>query len=60
MKFEEIGWVSAEGDFNHPWAELLQKMQKQAALQGANALIIKEISKIQFIRISQIPREYRS
>jgi hypothetical protein len=42
MKFEEIGWVSAEGDFNHPWAELLQIMQKEAALQGANALIIQE------------------
>ena len=42
IKYEEIGWVSAEGDFNHPWAELLQLMQKQAALQGANALIIQE------------------
>jgi len=42
IKFEEIGWVSAEGDFNHPWAELLQMMQKEAASQGANALIIEE------------------
>jgi len=42
IKYEEIGWVSAEGDFNHPWAELLQMMQKQAASQGANALIIQE------------------
>jgi len=42
MKFEELGWVSAEGDFNHPWAELLQIMQKEAASKGANALIIQE------------------
>jgi hypothetical protein len=42
IKFEEIGWVSAEGDFNHPWAELLQMMQKEAATQGANAIIIEE------------------
>ena len=42
IKFEEIGWVSAEGDFNHPWAELLQLMQREAASQGANALIIQE------------------
>ena len=42
MKFEEIGWVSAEGDFNHPWVELLQMMQQQAASKGANALIIQE------------------
>ena len=38
----ENGWVSAKGDFNHPWAELLQIMQKEAASQGANALIIQE------------------
>jgi len=42
LKYEEIGWVTADGDFNHPWAELLQMMQKEAASQGANALIIEE------------------
>ena len=42
IKYEKIGWVSAEGDFNHPWAELLQIMQKEAASKGANALIIQE------------------
>ena len=42
IRFEEIGWVTADGDFNHPWAELLQMMQKEAAAQGANALIIEE------------------
>ena len=42
LKYEEIGWVTADGDFNHPWAELLQMMQKKAASRGANALIIEE------------------
>ena len=42
LKYEEIGWVSADGDFNHPWAELLCLMQKEAASKGANALIIEE------------------
>lgn len=42
LKYEEIGWVTADGDFNHPWAELLQMMQKEAASRGANALIIEE------------------
>ena len=42
LKYEEIGWVTADGDFNHPWAELLQMMQKEAARRGANALIIEE------------------
>ena len=42
LKYEEIGWVTADGDFNHPWAELLQMMQKEAASRGANALIIED------------------
>jgi len=42
LKYEEIGWVTADGDFNHPWAELLQMMQKEAASRGANAVIIEE------------------
>ena len=42
LKYEEIGWVTADGDFNHPWAELRQMMQKEAASRGANALIIEE------------------
>ena len=42
LKYEEIGWVTADGDFNHPWAELLQMMQKEAASRGANALIIEK------------------
>jgi len=42
LKYEEIGWVTADGDFNHPWAELLQMMQKEAASWGANALILEE------------------
>jgi hypothetical protein len=42
LKYEEIGWVTADGDFNHPWAELLQMMQTEAASRGANALIIEE------------------
>lgn len=42
MRYEEIGWVTADGDFNHPWAKLLRMMQKEAASRGANALIIEE------------------
>jgi len=42
LKYEEIGWVTADGDFNHPWSELLQMMQKEAASRGANALIIED------------------
>ena len=42
LRYEEIGWVTADGDFNHPWSELLQMMQKEAASRGANALIIED------------------
>jgi hypothetical protein len=42
LKYEEIGWVTADGDFNHPWSELLQMMQREAAGRGANALIIED------------------
>lgn len=42
LKYEEIGWVTADGDFNHPWAKLLQIMQAKAASQGANALILED------------------
>ena len=42
LKYEEIGWVTADGDFNHPWSELLQMLQKEAASYGANALIIED------------------
>ena len=42
----EIGWVSADGDFNTPWSELLGLMQKEAASRGANAIVLpKEIAK---------------
>jgi hypothetical protein len=40
--YEEIGWVSAEGDFNHPWSELLAMMQQTAAAKGANAIVLEE------------------
>ena len=42
LKYEEIGWITADGDFNQPWSELLQMMQKEAASRGANALIIED------------------
>ena len=38
----EIGWVSADGDFNTPWSELLGLMQKEAASRGANAIVLEE------------------
>ena len=40
--YQEIGWVSADGDFNTPWSELLGLMQKEAAAHGANAIVIEE------------------
>jgi len=40
--YDEIGWVSADGDFNTPWSELLGLMQKEAASHGANAIVIEE------------------
>lgn len=40
--YAEVGWVSADGDFNNPWSELLGMMQKEAANRGANAIVIEE------------------
>ncbi len=40
--YTEIGWVSADGDFNTPWSELLGLMQKEAASHGANAIVLEE------------------
>jgi hypothetical protein len=40
--YDEIGWVSADGDFNTPWSELLGLMQKEAAAHGANAIVLEE------------------
>ena len=40
--YAEIGWVSADGDFNTPWSELLGLMQKEAASHGANAIVLEE------------------
>jgi len=40
--YTEVGWVSAEGDFNNPWSQLLGMMQKEAATKGANAIVIEE------------------
>jgi hypothetical protein len=40
--YTEVGWVSAEGDFNNPWSQLLGMMQKEAASKGANAIVIDE------------------
>ena len=40
--YEEIGWVSADGDFNTPWSQLLGMMQNEAASRGANAIVLEE------------------
>jgi len=42
LKYEEIGWITADGDWNQTWSELLHMMQKEAASRGANALIIDD------------------
>jgi hypothetical protein len=41
-EYAEIGWVSADGDFNTPWSELLGLMQTEAASHGANAIVLEE------------------
>ena len=41
-KYSEIGWVSADGDFNTPWSELLALMQQEAANRGANAIVLED------------------
>ncbi|MGD9330981.1 MAG: hypothetical protein PVJ53_06695 [Desulfobacterales bacterium] len=41
-EYDEIGWVSADGDFNTPWSELLGLMQKEAAKRGANAIVLEQ------------------
>ena len=38
--FVEIGWVSSQGDWNNAWTDLLGDLQKLAASNGANAIII--------------------
>jgi hypothetical protein len=40
--YDEVGWVSADGDFNTPWSQLLGLLQKEAAAHGANAIVIEE------------------
>jgi len=40
--YSEVGWVSADGDFNTPWSELLGLMQKEAASRGANAIVLDD------------------
>ena len=34
--------MSADGDFNTPWSELLGLMRKEAASHGANAIVIEK------------------
>lgn len=40
VKYEEIGIVSSVGGIFNQWAELIAALQKKAAQQGANAIII--------------------
>ena len=40
IEFVEIGWVSSQGDWNNAWTDLLGDLQKMAASNGANAIII--------------------
>ena len=40
LNYVEIGWVTSEGDWNHAWGELLKRLQKKAADNGANAILL--------------------
>ena len=40
VKYEEIGIISSAGGMIHQWADLIKALQKKAAQQGANAIIV--------------------
>ena len=40
LHFVEIGWVTAEGDWNNAWGDLLKLLQKEASNHGANAIVL--------------------
>lgn len=40
IKYEEIGWISGIGANYKQWTDLLEKMQKDVAKHGANAIVI--------------------
>ena len=40
VKYVEIGIVSSAGGIIHQWAELIEALQKEAAMKGANAIIV--------------------
>jgi hypothetical protein len=40
INYDEIGWITSEGDWNHAWGDLLKKLQEKAAANGANAIIL--------------------
>jgi hypothetical protein len=40
VKYDEIGIVSSTGGVIHQWAELIEALQKEAAMKGANAIIV--------------------
>ena len=40
VKYVEIGIVSSAGGLIHQWAELIEALQKEAAMKGANAIIV--------------------
>ena len=40
VEYEEIGLVSSSGGIAHEWTHLIEAMQRKAAMNGANAIII--------------------
>ena len=40
VKYVEIGIVSSAGGMIHQWVDLIKALQKKAAQQGANAIIV--------------------
>lgn len=39
-QYSEIGWISAEGDWNNPWGKMITELQEKAASKGANAIVL--------------------
>jgi len=50
VEYEEIGWVSVEGDLGPQWVDMIQSMQVEAAKKGANAIILSATKQTQEVR----------
>ena len=40
IEYKEIGWISSSGGMINEWTDLIEKVQRKAAVKGANAIIL--------------------